>query len=246
VSNTNPTWTGLELNRAARGWQLIPESRDDHAGVYLPISYSSSSSSSSSCSYHGELGHFMIRSYLRHPEVSVMFPSGSFCLLCVAFYYPWQLVTGHSVYMSYPLIMFPIYQYTRVYFPEDRSLHQHRCEIFKSPIRFNNSVSFLLRPVEVDVFSMFWMKASRCACNSFNVTQYTSAQSFFLSKALLKNKKEYADVYCVTLIFSICLAIPAYEILYVAGLWHVHSIIMTEIVLTFTDLPIFWWASTWS
>jgi len=34
-----------------------------------------------------------------------------------------------------------------------------------------------------------------------NVTQYTSAQScLFLSKALLKNKKDYADVYCVTLI----------------------------------------------
>ena len=30
---------------------------------------------------------------------------------------------------------------------------------------------------------VFWMKALRCACNSINVTQYTSAQSFlFLSK----------------------------------------------------------------
>ena len=30
----------------------------------------------------------------------------------------------------------------------------------------------------------FWMKASRCACNSINVTQYTSAQSvLFLGKA---------------------------------------------------------------
>ena len=148
-----------------------------------------------------ELGHVLIRSYLRHPEVSVMVPSGSFCLLCVAFcvafYYPWQLVTKQSVYMSYPLIQFPVYQYTWVYFPEDRSLHQHRCEIFKSPIRFNNSIYFLLRPLEVDVF-------------------------------------------------SICLAIPAYEILYVTGLWHVHSITMTEIVLRFTDLPTYCWASTWS
>jgi len=144
-----------------------------------------------------ELGHFLIRSYLRHPEVSVMVRSGYFCLLCVAFYHPRQLVTRHSVYMSYPLIQFPIYQYTWVYFPEDQSLHQHRCEIFKSPIIFNNSISFLLRPVEVDFF-------------------------------------------------SICLAIPAYEILYVAVLWHVHSITMTETVLTFTDLPTYWWASTWS
>jgi len=32
--------------------------------------------------------------------------------------------------------------------------------------------------------SSFWMKASRCACKSVNVTQYTSAQSFlFLGKA---------------------------------------------------------------
>jgi len=40
------------------------------------------------------------------------------------------------------------------------------------------------------------MKASRCACNSINVRQYTSAQFFFL----LKNKKDCADIYCVTLI----------------------------------------------
>jgi len=45
------------------------------------------------------------------------------------------------------------------------------------------------------------MKASRCACNSINVTQYTSAHYFlFLSKVLLKIKKDCADVYCVTLI----------------------------------------------
>jgi hypothetical protein len=42
------------------------------------------------------------------------------------------------------------------------------------------------------------MKASRCACNSINVTQYTSAQSFY-SYARLKNKKDCADVYSVTL-----------------------------------------------
>ena len=29
---------------------------------------------------------------------------------------------------------------------------------------------------------IFWMKASRCACNSVNVTQYMSAQSFFILK----------------------------------------------------------------
>jgi hypothetical protein len=45
---------------------------------------------------------------------------------------------------------------------------------------------------------------------------------------------------------SILLVRPAYEILYVAVLCHVHSITMTETVLTITDLPTYWWASTWS
>jgi len=119
-----------------------------------------------------------------------MVSSGSFCLLVCSF-----LLLSATCYeafflhvVSKLLIQFPIYQYARVYFPEDRILHQHRREILKSPVRFNISVSYLQRPVRVDGF-------------------------------------------------SIRLANPAYETLYVAGLRHVHSITMIETVLTLTDLP---------
>ena len=103
-----------------------------------------------------ELGHFLFRTCLKHPEVSVIVSSGSFCLLVCSFILPSAtLYEAFCLYfLSKLLIQFPVYQYTRVYFPEDRSLHQHRREIFKSPIRFNTSVSFLLRLVEVDVFSI--------------------------------------------------------------------------------------------
>jgi hypothetical protein len=74
----------------------------------------------------------MIRSCLKHPEVSVMVSSGSFCLLVCSF--TLLSATFYEAFclhvVSKLLIQYPIYQYTRVYFPEHRSLHQHRREIF--------------------------------------------------------------------------------------------------------------------
>jgi hypothetical protein len=122
-----------------------------------------------------ELGYFLIRSFIKHPEVSVMVTYVSFCLLVCSFLLPsatcYEAFCLHVV--SKLPIQFPIYQYTRVYFPEDRSLHQHLCEIFKSPIRFNTSIPFLLRPVEVDVFSIRTLLTKYCTslgCDTYTVS----------------------------------------------------------------------------